>query len=64
MKICSILFWIFILILLAGTEALNGQTLRGRVTEINGDPLAGAGVTITGTYIGVQTGADGNYSFT
>ncbi len=46
------------------TECSEWPNPERKVTEINGDPLAGAGVTIAGTYIGVQTGADGNYSFT
>ena len=44
-------------------QSANGHILRGKVTDLNGVPLAGASITIADTYNGVQTGADGNYSF-
>ncbi len=40
----------------------DGAVLTGKVTDTNGAPLAGASVTVTGTYKGVQTAADGTYS--
>jgi iron complex outermembrane receptor protein len=51
-------------IFLAGLESLNGQSLRGKVTDTGGNPLPGASVTIANTFKGVQTGADGTYFFT
>ncbi|TFG43396.1 MAG: TonB-dependent receptor, partial [Bacteroidia bacterium] len=64
MKNCSILFLVFISIFMAGQEVLNGQSLSGKVTDLNGEPMAGASILIAGTYTGVQTEAAGNYSFT
>jgi iron complex outermembrane receptor protein len=64
MKNCfSLLLIIFISTFLAYPQSANGYILRGKVTDLNGDPLAGASVAIAGTYNGVQTGADGIYSF-
>ncbi len=40
----------------------DGPVLRGRVTDSDGAPLAGASVVITGTNTGVITGTDGTYS--
>ncbi|MCX6261388.1 MAG: carboxypeptidase-like regulatory domain-containing protein, partial [Bacteroidia bacterium] len=59
----SLLLIIFISTFLAYPQSANGYILRGRVTDLHGDPLAGASVAIAGTYNGVQTGADGIYSF-
>lgn len=59
----SLLLIVFISGFLANPECVNGQNLRGKVTDLNDDPLAGASVTITGTYNGVQTRADGVYGF-
>ena len=42
----------------------NGPVIRGKVTDITGNPLAGASVTIKNSFIGVHTGSDGNYVFT
>ncbi|HBC78326.1 MAG TPA: TonB-dependent receptor [Bacteroidales bacterium] len=60
----SFLIIVFVLWFFAGHECANGQNLRGKVTDLNDDPLAGAGVLIAGTYNGVQTGPDGVYGFT
>ncbi len=59
----SFLFIVFISALLFNPEYLNGQSLRGKVTDLNDDPLAGASIAIAGTYNGVQSGADGVYGF-
>jgi len=59
-----ILSLVLILILHSFPQSLNGQSLRGRVTDNNGDPLAGASVAIAGTFTGVRTGADGMYNLT
>lgn len=47
----------------SGFLALNvtGQSLAGKVTDINGEPLAGASVIVEGTFQGVLTDAGGNY---
>ena len=39
-------------------------TVKGTVTDENGEPLIGAGVVIEGTTNGVITGLDGDYSIT
>jgi len=44
----------------AGPEN-DGSGIKGRVTDNLGSPLAGAAVTITGTFLGVYTAADGSY---
>ncbi len=49
---------------MSGQEGLYGQTLNGKVTDIGGNPLAGATITIAGTYLGTHSGAEGEYSFT
>lgn len=59
----SLLLIVLISGFLANPECVNGQNLRGKVTDLNDDPLAGASVTITGTYNGVRTRADGVYGF-
>ena len=41
----------------------NGSVIKGKVTADNGNPLAGAAVTITGTFLGVYTAPDGTYAF-
>jgi iron complex outermembrane recepter protein len=62
----SILLIILILIsvLIAFPQTLNAQSLKGKVTDTDGNPLAGASVAIAGTFKGVQTSADGIYQFT
>jgi iron complex outermembrane recepter protein len=53
----------YISILHAYPQSGNGHILKGKVTDIDGNPLAGASVVIAGTFKGVQTGMDGYYSF-
>ena len=43
------------------TVKVTGQSLGGKVTDINGEPLAGASVLVEGTFQGVHTGVGGNY---
>lgn len=45
-------------------NALLAQRISGKVTDANGDPLAGATVAQKGTNKGATTGADGSFSFT
>ena len=40
----------------------NGSKIKGKVTDINGLPLQGAGITIENTILGVHTESEGNYS--
>lgn len=52
---------VFAAILLQFPVTLSGQSLSGRVTDPDGNPLPGASVSITGTYVGVHTKSDGTY---
>jgi iron complex outermembrane receptor protein len=40
----------------------NGSKIKGKVTDINGLPLQGAGITIENTILGVHADSEGNYS--
>jgi iron complex outermembrane receptor protein len=40
----------------------NGSLIKGKVTDINGSPLPGAGITIENTFLGVHSDSEGNYS--
>ena len=42
----------------------NGSVIRGKVTDMSGKALAGAGVTIEDSFIGVHTDSDGTYVIT
>ncbi len=51
-----------VLIMLSFTAvAQNGRTIKGKVTDSNGDPLPGAYVVIHGSATGTVTDAEGNY---
>ena len=52
-------------VLLSLRPAAQQQTspTTGRVTDENGNPLAGAAVIVTGTYVGTSTDPDGRFSF-
>jgi outer membrane receptor for ferrienterochelin and colicins len=56
---------LFALTLLAATAALaqSGGSLRGRVTRLDGTPLAGITVRIEETGASTRTGDDGRYAF-
>jgi len=64
MKNRFILFLVFVSYLLVSQEALFSQSLKGKVTDLSGIPLAGATITIEGTYMGTHAGTEGDYSFT
>ena len=56
-----------VLALLGLTAALSlsaQTTIKGVVSDENGEPLMGAGVFVEGTTIGVVTGLDGDYVLT
>ena len=42
----------------------NGYIIRGKVTDSAGKALAGAGVTIENTFLGVHTDSEGRYQIT
>ena len=39
----------------------TGLVIRGKVTDISGNALAGAGVTVADSFIGIHTNSDGTY---
>jgi iron complex outermembrane receptor protein len=41
----------------------NGSMIKGKVTDMNGQPVTGAGITIENTFLGVYSNADGIYNF-
>lgn len=50
------------LCLLQGVAFAQGTQLRGKVTDVDGKPLAGVTVLVKGTTNGAMTGLDGSYS--
>ncbi len=59
--ICSIFFLSFSLVLLAGMLQDGSLPIRGKVTDVSGNVLAGAAVVLEGTAFGTHTGADGSF---
>ena len=43
-------------------EPQRTRTVRGTVTDENGQPVPGAGIVVVGTNVGTNTDLDGNYS--
>ena len=41
---------------------VNGSIIRGKVTDINGTALPGAGITIENTFLGTHADADGTFT--
>ena len=41
----------------------SGSLIKGKVTDLTGKALPGAGITIENTFLGVHTNSDGTYSF-
>jgi iron complex outermembrane receptor protein len=60
---CLFLLLGFTLISSASGYTENGSAVKGKITDINGDPLAGAAVTLYGTFLGVYSATDGTYAF-
>ena len=56
-------YLLLVVLLLTGT-LLRAQSVRGRVTDTNAQPVPGASVTATGTNRGTSTDANGTYAFT
>ena len=52
------------LFLFCSAQSFAQTTVSGTVSEFNGPPIPGVAVTVTGTTIGVATGADGKYTIT
>lgn len=60
---CFIVFILVHGILSASAFQDKGSLIKGKVTDLNGNPLPGAGVQIENTFLGVHTNSDGTYSF-
>ena len=60
---CFIVFIGLLGISNANAYQVNGSVIKGKVTDINGSALPGAGITIENTFLGVHTDADGTYTF-
>lgn len=43
--------------------AQSGTHIEGKITDINGEPLAGVNILVKGLVVGTVTDIDGNYSF-
>ena len=52
------------LFLFAGVAAYAQPSVKGKVTDIDGQPLPGVAVMVTGTTNGTMTDIDGTYSLT
>jgi|WetSurSiteA1Bulk_404760.scaffolds.fasta_scaffold05009_2 TonB-dependent starch-binding outer membrane protein SusC len=55
------LTFLVLIMLPVAALAQNGRTIKGKVTDSNGNPMPGTNVVIQGTQIGVVTDANGNY---
>jgi iron complex outermembrane receptor protein len=53
-----------VILSLASGHHDNGSVIKGRITDTEGNPLAGTAITIEGTYYGSYAASDGSYSFT
>ncbi len=60
--ICFLMFIVFYPASQAIVFQDNNSVIRGKVTDIAGSPLPGAGITIESTLLGVYTNSEGNYS--
>lgn len=56
------LLLLLLLIITSASAVAQNETVKGRVVDENGDPLAGVTVTIQGTTTGTITNLDGHYS--
>ncbi|MCM5528390.1 TonB-dependent receptor [Parasegetibacter sp. NRK P23] len=52
------------LLLFTGTAVFAQNTVRGKVTNPDGEPIIGASVIVKGTSVGTNTGEDGSFSIT
>jgi iron complex outermembrane receptor protein len=50
-------------VLTANSFQVNQSVIKGKVTDLEGNSLAGAGITVENTLLGVHTNADGTYYF-
>ena len=59
---CKFSSLLFIFILITNVSFSQGTTLKGRVTDADGNGIEGASVNIRGTNVGTVTDKNGNYS--
>ena len=59
-----VLFLVLASVFYTYSQTSNGYAIKGKVMDIDGNPLTGASVTIAGTYTGTQTSVDGIYLLT
>ncbi|HEY8396943.1 MAG TPA: TonB-dependent receptor [Flavihumibacter sp.] len=52
------------MVVLAGQLLAQTRTIKGRVTDASGNPVANASVVVKGTTVGTTTDEDGNYTIT
>jgi len=57
-------FLLLIVIVISTIHVWAQQTISGKVTEENGNPISGASVIVKGSTVGTTTKADGTYSLT
>jgi iron complex outermembrane recepter protein len=62
--ICLTLISVLLGNLQAETLQHGGSLIKGKVTDINGTPLPGTGITIENSLLGTLADGEGNYSFT
>ncbi|MCX6328484.1 MAG: carboxypeptidase-like regulatory domain-containing protein, partial [Bacteroidia bacterium] len=63
-RMVSVLFIVIVIFSEASAFQDQRSGIHGRVTDVSGNPLAGVGIAIENTLMGVQTDSEGNYSFT
>ncbi|MFZ4726980.1 MAG: TonB-dependent receptor plug domain-containing protein, partial [Paludibacter sp.] len=62
LSILLLLSFIYFIPFLSELSAQTKKTVKGIVTELNGDPIIGANVTILGSSIGTITTLDGSFN--
>ena len=54
---------VILFLLLAASQAIaQNKTVKGRVTNVTGEPVGGATITVVGSQAGTSAGADGSFS--
>lgn len=61
-KLAALRMWLVVCSVFLTTILFAQKTISGKVTDPNNQPVVGATVTVRGTNIATQTGADGDFS--
>jgi iron complex outermembrane recepter protein len=61
-RVLCVVLAVFIMVLWVNANQDNRSEIKGKVTDQSGKALAGAGVTIAYSFIGIHTDIDGTYS--